>query len=422
MTARLLAVALAVMLVSGEVALAQTPIAGPTPGASGPSPPPVVSARPTTPEEAGLWDLADESERDARNAAELNTDPALNAYLRDLACRVAAGRCAEIRLYVMNRPFFNAMMAPNGYTEIWSGLLLRADNEAEAAFVIGHEIGHFTEQHSIVMQDVIQDRMTAAMVAGMVLGAAAAGAAVNSPNSVGAISDAASALSNIVYLGTIASVFGFSRDMEDDADRLGFERAIEAGYDPRAGADLWRSLVEETQASDNPRTRRSITRGSIFSTHPVTGDRIARLDQMAAERGASGALHQERYRAAIRPFLGRWLRDDLRRRDYGQSLFLIARLGRRGEDLGVLRYYEGEAYRLRRGEGDLARAQEAYAAALFHPDAPAEAHREHGTALLRTGDRAGAAAAYETYLALAPGALDRALVEQDIAALRAAQP
>jgi predicted Zn-dependent protease len=415
---RLAATALAAALAVSSVAVAQDA----APPAASSSPPPAVTPRPTAPEEAGLWDLADESERDAQNSAELNPDPALNAYLQDLACRVAAGHCRDIRLYVMNRPFFNAMMAPNGYTEIWSGLLLRADNEAEAAFVIGHEIGHFTEQHSVAMQDVVRERMNAALVAGMVLGAAAAGAAANSPTSAGAISDAANAISNVMYLGAIASVFGFSREMEDEADRLGFERAMAAGYDPRAGAALWRSLVAETQASDNPRTRRSVTRGSIFSTHPVTTDRIAALEQLAVERGAAGELHRARYRAAIRPFLAQWLRDDLRRRDYGQTLHLVARLGQHGEDLGVLRYFEGEAHRLRRAEGDLARAQEAYAAAITYEDAPAEAFREHGTALLRSGDRLGAAAAYEAYLRRAPDALDRALIEQDIATLRAATP
>jgi predicted Zn-dependent protease len=191
---RLAATALAAALAVSSVAVAQDA----APPAASSSPPPAVTPRPTAPEEAGLWDLADESERDAQNSAELNPDPALNAYLQDLACRVAAGHCRDIRLYVMNRPFFNAMMAPNGYTEIWSGLLLRADNEAEAAFVIGHEIGHFTEQHSVAMQDVVRERMNAALVAGMVLGAAAAGAAANSPTSAGAISDAANAISNVM--------------------------------------------------------------------------------------------------------------------------------------------------------------------------------------------------------------------------------
>jgi beta-barrel assembly-enhancing protease len=378
--------------------------------------------RPTDPVVAGLWEIADDAERDAQESAERNRDQALNDYLRGIACKVAASACGDIRLYVMNRPYFNAMMAPNGYTEIWSGLLLRADNEAEAAFVIGHEISHFTQSHTQQMQEILRQRSNAAMVAGMVVGVIAAGAAANSPNAAGSISDVASGISNIVYLGTLASLYGFSRDMEEEADRLGYERARAAGYDPSAGGTLWRALIAETQASDSARVRRSTTRGSIFSTHPVSTERAAAIEARAAADGQSGELFRDRYREAIRPFLGQWLRDDLRRRDFGQTLHLIARLGANGEDLGVLNYFEGETYRLRRSEGDLAKAQAAYAIAITHPDAPPEAWRELGTALSRTGDRAAAADAYTTYLARAPDAEDRALIEQDIASLQTATP
>jgi len=84
-----------------------------------------------------------------------------------------------------------------------------------------------------------------------------------------------------------------------------------------------------------------------------------------------------------------------------------------------LAYFEGEAYRLRRNAGDFERAAEAFARAITHADAPAEAFREHGAALLRAGDRVGALAALETYLAMAPDAEDRMLIEDDIATLRA---
>jgi hypothetical protein len=99
--------------------------------------------------------------------------------------------------------------------------------------------------------------------------------------------------------------------------------------------------------------------------------------------------------------------------------FGAGRLGQHGEDLGVLSYFEGEAYRLRRGGGDAARAAEAYARAITYPDAPPEAFREHGASLVRAGDRAGAIAAFETYLTRAPAAEDRLLIEDDIATLRA---
>jgi predicted Zn-dependent protease len=405
-------------LLSGLMALALTCASPLATAQEAPSTPPLQRPAIDTPE-GGLWDLADRAERDAQNSGELIRDEALNAYLRGVACRVAADACGAIRLYVMRRPFFNAMMAPNGYTEIWSGLLLRAENEAEAAFVIGHEIGHFDEQHSAAMQRVMEERMRTAMVVGIVIGVAGAAAAGNSPNSAQGIYDAARGISDIVYLGTIASVFGFSREMEEEADSLGFNRAMAAGYDPRGGAALWRSLVAETQASDHERVRRSTTRASIFATHPVTTDRIEALDALATDAPGGGDLGRERYRAAIRPHLGDWLRDDLRRRDFGQTLHLIARLGLHGEDLGVLAYFEGEAYRLRRSAGDTERAAEAYARAITFTDAPPEAFREHGSALLRAGDTPGAVAAFEAYLDRAPNAEDRLLIEDDIATLRA---
>ena len=59
----------------------------------------------------------------------------------------------------------------------------------------------------------------------------------------------------------------------------------------------------------------------------------------------------------IRPFLSAWLADDLRRRDYGQTLLVIERLSSLGEDLGVLNFYRGETLRQRRSDGDLGLAE-----------------------------------------------------------------
>jgi Zn-dependent protease with chaperone function len=368
----------------------------------------------------GLWEQANTAEREAKASGALITDPALNAYLREVMCRVAAEQCGEIRLYVMDRPAFNALMAPNGYSEIWSGLLLRARDEAEVAFVLAHEATHYDEDHSIAMLRTVRGRANRALMAGMVIAVAGAAAAANSPNNAGNILDASSVLSDAVYLGTLASVFGFSRENEEAADREGFERSLAAGYDPRAGETLWQSLVAEVAASDYPAVRRSLARNSIFATHPVTAERIAALRAQAEAQGTSaGNREAARYRAAIRPFLIPWLRTDLRRRDFGQTMHLIARLREGGEDLGVLGYMEGEAYRLRRQDGDTARAQTAYSAAITHADAPAEAWRELGVLERRAGNISAARAHFSTYLARAPTAADAALIAEEVQALTA---
>jgi len=354
----------------------------------------MVGQRPDiTTDEGGLWAQSDTAEVDARSKADLNKDPDLTPYVRSVACKVAAEYCSDIRVYVMDRPFFNAAMAPNGYMEVWSGLMLRARSESELAFVLGHEVSHFAYGHSLLAWRTMKSRSNVGMVL-MLAGGGIVG--------------------SLLYLGVISTVFAFSREQETEADRLGFERAVKAGYDPAAAAALWRSLREETAASDFPKTRTSDTRGSIFNTHPITPDRIAALDALAAGRTAPSEGERVRYRAQIRKFLPAWLTDDLRRRDYGQTLHLIDRLAADGADLGVLEFYKGEAYRRRRLDGDQDKALEAYISASARPDAPVAVWRELGDMLGKVNRTAEARIAWETYLAKAVDAEDRWLVEASL--------
>jgi beta-barrel assembly-enhancing protease len=362
--------------------------------------------------EASIWDLSAKAELDAKRAGQLITDPALNSYVNGIRCKVASEYCGDMRTYLMTRPAFNASMAPNGYMEVWSGLLLRADNEAQVAFVIAHEAGHFQENHSIEAWRNVRSRANWAMGLSIVAGAAGA------PSYVG----------DLIYLGAIASVFGFSRENESQADAIGFQRAVSAGYDPAQGAELWRLLIAETAASQFPDVRRREARSGIFNTHPVSFVRATTLDEMSRQAIATQAANaastkawtvgRETHRAAIRPYLGQWLRDELRRRDYGQTADLIKRLKSQNTDFGVLTFYEGELYRLRRGEGDLDKALIAYHAASAYPDAPADTWRELGDAQIRVGKKAEAIVALQTYLVKAPTASDRALVAARIERLR----
>jgi beta-barrel assembly-enhancing protease len=364
--------------------------------------------------EASIWDLSRKAELDAKRAGQLITDPALNAYVNGIRCKVAPEYCGDLRVYLMARPAFNASMAPNGYMEIWSGLLLRAENEAQVAFVIAHEAGHFQENHSIEAWRNVRSKSNWAMALSIVAGAAGA------PSYVG----------DLIYLGAIASVFGFSRENEVQADTIGFRRAVDAGYDPAQGGELWRLLIAESAASEFPDVRRREARSSLFNTHPVSAARASSLDAMsrlaietqakANDSTKAWTVGREAHRNAIRPYLNVWLRDELRRRDYAQTQNLLKRLKLVGTDLGLLTFYEGEIFRLRRKEGDLELALAAYQTASTLPDAPADAWRELGDALTRAGKKPEAMAALQTYLTKAPNASDKALVAARLDRMRAA--
>lgn len=363
--------------------------------------------------EASIWDLSNKAELDAKRAGQLIPDPALNAYVNAIRCKVAPEYCGDMRVYLMSRPAFNASMAPNGYMEIWSGLLLRAENEAQVAFVIAHEAGHFQEDHSIEAWRNVKSRSNWAMAISIAAGAAGA------PSYVG----------DLIYLGAIASVFGFSRENETQADAIGFKRAVDAGYDPAQGGELWRLLIAESAASEFPDVRRREGRSGIFNTHPVSLVRASSLDAMSrlaiatqaanANSAKTWTVGRETHRNAIRPFLNVWLRDELRRRDYAQTLELLKRLKLLGTDMGVLTFYEGEVYRLRRRDGDLDRALALYQGASTHADAPADTWRELGDGLSRAGKKQEAIGALQTYLTKAPNASDQALVSARLDRMRA---
>lgn len=358
-------------------------------------PPQTAGRRPALDtDEAGLWLVMDKEEERLKTSAMLERDPALNTYVRGVVCRLTAEFCRDVRVYVINQPYFNASMAPNGAMLVYTGLLLRSENEAQLAFVLGHETGHYVGRHSLEQWRKLKNTAGALMI--FSIGASVAG--------VGA-------LGTLAELAAASSIYGYSRDKEREADDFGFKVMTGAGYAGRECAETWRYLVEETKHSDSKKTRKSETRGSIFRTHPLTSERIETLDALAKSTVGAGNLGIDGFRAVTEPHLSEWLKDDLRRRDYGESLFLIDRLIADGRSPGIVYFYKAEAYRLRHKDGDDRLALTNYERAMGYSDAPAATWRELGQSYWRAGDKEKADASFRHYLELAPEAEDRLIVE-----------
>jgi tetratricopeptide (TPR) repeat protein len=135
-------------------------------------------------------------------------------------------------------------------------------------------------------------------------------------------------------------------------------------------------------------------------------DTAAYLAARGHERTTDGRAE---WLAAIAPHRAMLLDEQIRLNDPGASLYLIRSLAQDGWD-GLLRYNEGEIYRLRGQAGDHEKAAEAYAAATAMPDAPAEAWRAHGYALLKAGKVEDGRNALNHYLAMNPDASDGGVV------------
>jgi len=344
-------------------------------------------------DEGGLWAYMDREEQRLKRSSFLIRDPALHGYVNGIACRLAGEHCPEMRVYLVRTPYFNASMAPNGMMQVWSGLLVRMQNEAQLAAVLGHEIGHYLQRDSVERLRDAKSRSSFGLIVGLALGAVGGG-------SVG----------SLAQMGILAGGLAYGRDQERVADKIGIALMARNGYAPAEAGRVWGQLLEEAEGAKAAGEDVSST-NILFASHPPAEERREVL-AAAAKRDWPGAARTgaDEYRAALAPHRMGFLYDEVRRRRFGESLVLFDRLLKSSPRDGQVQYFKGEAYRQRGREGDTRLALEAYRAALEMDSTPPEVHRSLGTVLRQAGENAEATRAFQRYLELKPGAEDAELI------------
>lgn len=220
----------------------------------------------------------------------------VQAYVADIGTRIAANSQLagqqRFTFTVLDTPSVNAFAVPGGYVYITRGLMALAQDEAELAGVLGHEIGHVAARHTA-------QRQTRATVAGIgsllaTVGAAAAGLDGNTVKQLGQYSQLAAK-------GYVAQ---FSQGQELEADKLGVDYMARTGYNPYALADMLDHM--QAQSALHARLKgQDYDPNSVgfFSTHPATGARARQSVQSAQASGLpvnnAAPRNQDRYMRAI---------------------------------------------------------------------------------------------------------------------------
>lgn len=190
-------------------------------------------------------------------------DRELEAYVQDVGMRLARVSHRpdlRYRYRVLNSSVPNAFALPGGYIVINRGLLVGLSSEAEMAAVLGHETGHVTAKHSLAGY---QRAMAAnILVTGAVL-ATGGRAGVQELSGI-----TASLLEN-----------GFSRDQEREADWLGIDYMVKAGYNPNGAVHLQEYFFRELEGGKNP-----LFVEGLFRTHPFSKERLENARARIAER------------------------------------------------------------------------------------------------------------------------------------------
>jgi predicted Zn-dependent protease len=206
-------------------------------------------------------------------------DPEMNRYVSsigDFLVQTSERSDLKFTFTILDTPVVNAFALPGGYIYITRGLLALAENEAEVAGVLGHEIGHVTARHSAERYG----QTLAANIAGVGLGVLLGGEAAQAGGVLGSL-----------------LLRSYSRDQEFEADMLGGRYLARAGYDTRAMAGFLQQLQAhsrlEAELAGQPEKADEF---NIMQTHPRTADRIERaLAQAGAVSVADPLVAQDVY-------------------------------------------------------------------------------------------------------------------------------
>ncbi len=180
------------------------------------------------------------------------------------------------KFIVLDTDGVNAFAAPGGYIHITRGALALMTSEAELATVLGHEITHVTEKHTI--QGIQQGKI--------------AGKGFDLLRQKADLKRGSEYFNKLAEAATDAVLKGFGRSEELESDQKGVRLANSIGYAPRSLVDFLTRLAE--------RNKDSTTKQGLFASHPDMQERISRLrNQVASERLAGSATLPERYRKFI---------------------------------------------------------------------------------------------------------------------------
>ncbi len=219
-------------------------------------------------------------------------DPAVERYVQSLGTRLeSVSELSELdfTFTVLDSDIVNAFALPGGYVYVTRGLMALADDEAELAGVIGHEIGHVTARHGASRQAAGTLATTIGSVGGALLGAYLGGQA-------GA--DLGGQLGQTASYGLVMT---YSRSQEYEADELGVRYLDRAGYDPMAMADFLEALQTSAELQGKlagGALSRSVI-DSFFASHPDAPDRVARARTEARDKPGLGRRDREPLLAVI---------------------------------------------------------------------------------------------------------------------------
>ena len=192
--------------------------------------------------------------------------------------------------HVIDDPAFNAMALPDGTILVHTGLLKKISNEAQLAAILGHEIAHVTNEHGMIrFEKERKKRRTKGMLEDAKNLFSIAGERIDVPETV-EVGDVVVNMDMVLKVGEGALSNIYSREQEDQADKVGLNYAVKAGYDPREAAVVWKMLadnvdinsLDQEDAGSITERLRERTNSFLYSSHSHALERFKHINREIA--------------------------------------------------------------------------------------------------------------------------------------------
>ena len=349
-------------------------------------------------DEKRIWNRSKEEQKRLNQSNLIYDDPALTAYVnevaRNLVPRDVQGKGISIEVKIIKNPLLNAFAYPNGVIYVHTGILAKMDNEAQLSTLLGHEMTHVTHRHAVQQFRTVKN--TTAVLATIQMASVPFGVYGSLANVLGTV-------------GAMASVTGYSQELETEADVVGMDVMAAAGYDPQETPKLFIYLKSDLE-------KNKVEEPFFFGSHPRLQERIKNFEKLSESTyaGKTGVKGAERFNLLISSLLLDNAMMDLDMGRYSSALEGVEKFLGRQPSSARGHFCLGEIYRQRGEEGDSQKAEKEYHQALSCDLNYPPPHKGLGILYYKQGIANKSIEEFEKYLQLLPDAFDREYINQYI--------
>jgi predicted Zn-dependent protease len=346
---------------------------------------PVTETLLSSEDEQMLWRRAQKEQDTINGSGVLYQDAEIENYLNQIVKKLHTNSVSpdiSFQIKVVKDPNLNAFAFPTGVIYIHSGILACLDNEAQLAALLAHEMVHCTHRHSLRALRSIKER---------------------TQTKTATVQKLAQLLG---ITGSLASISGYTRKLETEADRVGLDLTLKANYDPREILKLFELLKQEIEIEE-------IEEPYFFGTHPNVRQRIENVNNWLAEkyRGKiTGIKNTDVFQSKISRLILDNARLNLRQGRFFAAQRMVEKFLALKPDDARAYFLLGEIFRQRCRQDDTAAAKKYYEKSIsLNPSFP-EPQMAMGLIHYKVGEKRLAKKYFESWLLLSPDTADKAYI------------